>query len=287
MYYKLKKLTIKKRGFSLLEMSIAVLVIGIIITAIAIGGQLTQSARLAGAKTLTKSSPVNRMTNLIMWYETTSDSSFIPSEVETTSINTWYNLNPSFNGNNAVAIVNPTYTENSINNLPALAFDGSSTYLQTYNVYNYFSLNNSFTIFVVFTITNPGSGTSTILSSSVTTSDRFVLNVSSNTIRSGLWNGSSYNTKSATYTSKDTGTIASITYNGSTIKLYMNGVVATGSSGPSSGSNTGFIIGRRTDDAYYLNGKVGEIIGFSKFVNDDDRREIEQYLSKKWKIPVS
>ena len=39
-------------------------------------------------------------------------------------------------------------------------------------------------------------------------------------------------------------------------------------------------------DTFY-SGNIGEIIIFNKYINDDERKDIEQYLGKKWGVVVS
>jgi hypothetical protein len=44
-------------------------------------------------------------------------------------------------------------------------------------------------------------------------------------------------------------------------------------------------IGKYSENPY--KGDIGEIIIFNKYINDDERRNVEIYLSKKWGIELN
>ncbi len=110
------------------------------------------------------------------------------------------------------------------------------------------------------------------------------------TIRCGMYNGTSYfATKSVAFTNSSTYNIASITYDGAAVRLFVNGVEALGTSGGNLGAGTDgrFTIGRRPNDVTgYMNGYIGEIITFGRTLKINERTNIEQYLSTKWGIPI-
>ena len=65
-----------KLAFSLLEMSIVILIVGILISWVSKGIDLYADYRFIVAKNLTKNSRVGRIDDLEIWLETTSDESF-------------------------------------------------------------------------------------------------------------------------------------------------------------------------------------------------------------------
>ena len=65
-----------KKAFSLVELSMVILVIGILIAGISQGIDLYQDMRLATARSLTQNSRVGRIDNLELWLETTTEKSF-------------------------------------------------------------------------------------------------------------------------------------------------------------------------------------------------------------------
>jgi prepilin-type N-terminal cleavage/methylation domain-containing protein len=73
---KLRKIT----AFSLIELSIVILVIGLLIAGALQGSNMISKAALSSARTLTESSPVASIRSLSLWFESTSKASFIDSE---------------------------------------------------------------------------------------------------------------------------------------------------------------------------------------------------------------
>ena len=62
-----------KKAFSLVELSMVILIVGILIAGVSQGIDLYQDSRLATARSLTKNSRVGRIPDLVSWYETTNE----------------------------------------------------------------------------------------------------------------------------------------------------------------------------------------------------------------------
>jgi len=143
---KLRKIT----AFSLIELSIVILVIGLLIAGALQGSNMISKAALSSARTLTESSPVASIRSLSLWFESTSKASFIDSEGDdNASISKWHSINPSDTQKTSVNQNNPSskpkYISNAINNLPAVQLDESDDYIST--VAN--KASKSFSVFVV------------------------------------------------------------------------------------------------------------------------------------------
>jgi len=67
---------LSKRAFSLIELSIVVLIIGILISGITAGSRLVRDSKLKSAAQLTKASDVNSISDLVLWLEPTLENSF-------------------------------------------------------------------------------------------------------------------------------------------------------------------------------------------------------------------
>ena len=106
----IKKIKSKKSGFSFIEISAVIIIVGVLISAVANGGYAIAKAKLYGARSLTKSSPIANISNLLVWYETTMTNSFSDADLFSTSIGTWNNINPTKKTNHATAGTAPTYT---------------------------------------------------------------------------------------------------------------------------------------------------------------------------------
>ncbi len=112
------------QAFSLIELSIVVLIIGLIVAGVLGGKKLVELSSLSKARTLTNSSPVNGIEDLVFWFETTSKDSIPPAQaIDGTTITTWYNLNPQMNNKNNLiqggTYSGPVYRTATINSLPS------------------------------------------------------------------------------------------------------------------------------------------------------------------------
>ena len=144
----------KLRAFSLIELSITILVIGILIAGITSASRLVRTSKISKAQALTKSSPISSIDGIAMWLETTSEESFGKtfSDNETLSGNSgtdiWFDTNPLSNikHNAKSAGVNPSYSIDGINSLPTLYFNGTSQYLKLDPT---ILLNTEYTVIVV------------------------------------------------------------------------------------------------------------------------------------------
>ncbi len=89
------------KAFSLIELSIVILIIGVLIAAAGQGLDLLRDARVAAAQMLTQSSRVGSLKNLILWLETANSASIANSEmVDGGTVSTWYDNNPQMRDKN-------------------------------------------------------------------------------------------------------------------------------------------------------------------------------------------
>ena len=101
-----KNVQSKKRGFSLLEISAVILIIGILIAGVVGGNILIAKSRLAAAQTITNSSPINGIKDSALWLETSNDSSFAEAEnANNNPITVWYDSRK--NAANKEPVANP------------------------------------------------------------------------------------------------------------------------------------------------------------------------------------
>ena len=139
-----------KNAFTLIELSIVILVISVMVVGVVTGKSLITKSRLANAKSLTRQSVVNDMgDDLIAWYETSLEGSFKPGETKTdgSAITLWKDSNKNaVNKNDATAVGSPTLIQNVFyNSIPGVRFTGS----QYLNFNGTKFSKNSYTVFVV------------------------------------------------------------------------------------------------------------------------------------------
>ncbi len=127
-----------KKAFSLIEISIVILVIGILVSGVLGVSNFIEKMRVKTARSLTESSEINGISSLVLWYETTSESSFLNSSSSKSLddgdlISTLYDSSPQVrNKTNATQSTQskmPKYKKGVINGLPAIYFDGTDDYL--------------------------------------------------------------------------------------------------------------------------------------------------------------
>jgi prepilin-type N-terminal cleavage/methylation domain-containing protein len=276
----------KHKAFSLIELSIVVLVIGILIAGVIQGSNLLAKFRIKAAQTLTQSSPVNSIKDLAAWYETTSDKSFISSEAQNSlPITVWKDINSQsafMNDATAPSLKNATYIENAQNGLPVLRFSNS------YYTNSTLKLGGEMSTFAV--VNTNQSGYAGIINAQA----NFFVGVGGSTKRFAVFygNNSDWNTVStfgitSELVSNKYYVLSAILKDG-TNSGYVNGVnVGSGATGKKSDSNLIYIGRHSTVDFQYYSGDMGEIIVFNRGLNTEERKAVEKYLGQKWGIKVS
>lgn len=123
-----------KKAFSLIELSIVILIIGILVAGVTQSSRLINQFKIQTAQKMTESSPVSSIKDLILWYETSLEKSIAEAEaVDATEVATWNDINPQrsakLNATQGTTGLKPLYTERLINGLAGLRFDGTDDFL--------------------------------------------------------------------------------------------------------------------------------------------------------------
>ncbi len=148
------KTTRRASAFSLIEISIVILIIGILVAGVTQSSRLLSAAKLSSARGMTQSAPVSSIKNLALWIESTSENSFQSTDLDdATTITTWNDINPQtvskvvFTSGGA-----PKYETNMINGLPAVCFNnancGSGT-TDHFTTAGFSNLTSGITVFAV------------------------------------------------------------------------------------------------------------------------------------------
>ena len=287
-----------KKAFSLIELSIVILIIGILIAGVIQASNLLSKFRISSANTLTESSPVNGIYGLVLWLETTKKESFDDSVDPSGSANTvenWYNINPqsyktvatqSSAGSRAILV-----DKSPLNYLPALKFNGTSNFYTMSPVLT--SSNPNLTIFAVGVSLQASIRNAIFGQYSLATQD------TNHFFRIAINGGIDYDEFMPTggrAHAADGSVVSNVPFILTVVrstnipKIYKNGeLLTTGAAEIYSGAAiVSTEIGRRggTNIADYFNGYLGEIIVFDKALKSEERSSIESYLSKKWAIKL-
>jgi len=278
-----------QRAFSIIEMSIVVLIISILIGSISATRAMINKARLSNAQSLTQNSIVHNLSDdLVMWLETSLDTSFIASEVKNdlSKISIWRDNNKNTETkNNAVqtnSSIQPNIVKNAFyNSIPGVRFTGQ---LMTFNGAPL--IRSSYTIFVVEQRRDSGSSRYFIGGSDATCNSNLTLGYRSNGVFTQAHWCHDIDASVPNYTSPIP-RVHTIYFNNSIGKRYsINGTLINSSTSQlnSIQAYNNPAIGR-SFSWYYL-GDIGEVIIFKRSLNNDEIKAVENYLGSKFGIAV-
>lgn len=286
----------RNRAFSLIELSIVILIIAIIVSGVVAASSVYSKSKLLSARTITNSSPVSGIKDLVLWIDSTSEASFDNTEQENNSyITAWYDLNPQ-NGlkNNFTQSdegTNPIYQKNSLNGLPSIYFDGVSSYISTANAINGDDVfkNNDFTVFMVAKFPQTITETAVIFQFSSDGGDR-LLGLEFNNDPAQLRIDSSNTTVIAAESDFDfqKPIVISGSRDSSNTTFYSNGLqVASETSGENQTISGKFYLGSYRGAEYFTQGNIGEVIVYGRALKPEERKSVEKYLGQKWGVKIS
>ncbi len=278
-----------KKAFSIIEIAMVIVIIGILIAGIASLNGFVSKFRITTAQSLTRSSPISTIRDNSLWLETSMENSFNDIESKDQSaLTNWYEQR---NAANKIALqaVNggPTYS-NSINKIHAVKFTSSGGYF----TFDAKFLNN--TDYTITILENRESNSSdnyflihnSISSPSVTTANQDLLlgyNTDGQIIHS-QGGSSSYNSNVSNY-GNSSGFPKIITFTHSSTKgkkIYINGMLAAKDEANKSDLTgiTTLALGKG------YTGQIGEVIIFTRAIEASEISAIEDYLAQKWYIKI-
>lgn len=281
-----KKNLKNKKAFSLIELSIVILIVGIIVAGITQSSRMIGAFKLSAARNITQSSPIYSIRDTVAWYETSMDGSIVDSEADDgLEVGTWNDINPfTTNGtryNLAQTLTKrPLYKTNIMNGAPALLFDGSNDCL---TLTPELTLERTQTIFVVFK-PRVAADDGMILSTTSNNGGRYqVIRYigSSNTL--STWNGAVH---SAAITASTNARVVTFTQNNAAVQFYENGTAITGGNVNNEAYKFSQVGGLDVAPQTPFDGYIAEIILYSRVLKTEERQAIERYLGKKYNIVV-
>lgn len=306
------------KAFSLIEISVVMLIIAILIAGISQGFEMAYDMRIATARSFSKNAPMASIEGMELWLETTGESSLALDQSSTASIKNSEDNQPIGKWNDikiqgttryhavqSTLANKPLFKKDGINKLPALYFDGVDDSLESSQAdvaNNAVNILNNFTIFLV---ANPLS-TCTIGSGTFggTSGQKYVVCPKQGDAYYGYGGGVGAGTGISLctncagvveHTSNYMPIVANslmtinkpvqvtVKYSQQVPYIYVN------SGSPSIGgasSKTVFPSFSFGGNGCYgfFKGYVGEIIIYAGDLGDNDRKLIEKYLMDKWRI---
>lgn len=286
----------KRTAFSLIELSIVILVIGIMIAGAFSAKSMIKNFRLNSARALTNSSPVSGIKNLTLWYETTLEKSI--NFNSSGNVTRWNDINSqSLEKIHAVPYTWLTpvaafteYNENSDIGLPSMYFDGVNSH--GFNI-PYIPVSGiSHTVFLVERHDNGAiNGNNNGIVSQLGDAAAFSIMYSGSGIRYGYYDYKSYSS-SIGLNMGGKPVIHSFVFlynvaNG--MRYYLNGNSRTISGGYANSElvsgapkYSNVRIGYKSRGQF--KGDIFEFIVFSRDLKDEERNAVESYLKQKYYI---
>lgn len=296
----------KKSAFSLIELSIVILIIGILVAGVTQSSRLVRQIRLTVAQSMTRSSEITAIPDLSFWAETTLDNSFLNSAGNSQiddgiSILTWFDSKVTsslkINVSQPNASLQPTYKFDGINGLPSLSFNGVNQTLYSTSTSPLPPSDKNYSLIAVWRSNNNSSIDARLILGQGTnpmTLDRLgsITLLNPGVIGFSGWANNYFPTSIALNTNYITIITVNNNLSSNNISVYNNSnTPATGSTWVPANLNLGsglfYIGGMDAVPNYHFSGLISEIIVFDRTLKIDEIRSINNYLGKKYAIKVS
>jgi prepilin-type N-terminal cleavage/methylation domain-containing protein len=299
-----------KKAFSLIELSLVILVIGVLIAGVVQASNLVFKFKIKTVQNLTRNSPVGSIQDLYLWLEPVMDESFLSSEsIDGNKISIWQDINPQAKGTDLYSAVIETgespnifYDKSSpIGDLPSLLFSSPPSY---YKNYLGLSKKNSSGSFVATLLKTPNNAFTFCAIMRGNSFGGFPAGFSNGSgysywgygtngaNRSVIANGQIFGMPAGSF-KLNKNEILCASCNGlglGDVNIFVNGAkVASGSLSSSTLSNASqkLYIGSGGNGANPWLGYLSEFIVYGRALKNNERKEIEAYLSRKYKITLS
>ena len=316
----------KNKAFSLVELSVVIVIVMIMIAGLIQSSRIIGSMRIATARNVTQSSAMPWINYIVTWYDATAADAFLESETDDgDKISRWNGAEVRYtdriNLDQSEDTKKPIYTSNGMYGLPSIKFDGDDDYLISENLEQSILTYRSASVFIVFepkTVT--ANDKRSILYQPAECGREFDVGYNFNSkgnfgiaSSSGTCGQTNATSSGIDFVVQNEKIVASLIIyqspmtvgNTSNIKTFRNGYLENVSKVNdgytssliqdtkkySDGSNRIYLGARKTSDVAvptsFFNGLLGEMIVFNRSLNNEDRKEIEKYLGKKWGIKVN
>ncbi len=284
----------RRQAFSLIELSVVIVIIGLLIVGVTRGVSIVRSSRIAASRVITAKSQIGEISGLTAWYETSLLASLLPEQtVDAAQISEWHDSSPSSileqkNKLTKSAGADLIYRSDGINHLPSLEFSGSAG-LTIANFYQGSSSQN--TIFIVMSPIVAPSSTAMVLLDSDTSHSTSLVGIKNDKIslNAGSAVDTGTSTNSASFGANEFYIIAAY-LDGSRSRAYSNNATTSaGDSQINAGTNPleGLTVGADKSGANNFGGLISEIIIFNRVLKIDERKSVMSYLTKKYRIYVA
>jgi len=259
------------KAFSLVELSVVIVIISILTGAIVVSGSIVKDANLASARQMTANSPITHIEGLELWLETS-----LKESVEYNSSNgvtKWFDLSGNGRDLDNPSSTPPTFTEEGgiLKGVPSITVDGSIS------ITGDAVPTERFTMFAVFKAKTTSSTQIFFLNGG-----EYAIGRSSGGIISGIVEGSYYSLHSTGGEYDNTGVIAIFRFDGDEV----DGGINDNTFKPNASASMGivpygtFLVG--SNGSYST--EVAEIILYNRALFTSEIDDIVSYLMNKYDI---
>ncbi len=294
----------KSKAFSLIELAVVIIVVGILIAGVTQGGALITRAKFKTAQTLTQSSPVSATPGLRLWLETSLDQSIAEAQAsDGAAVTMWYDINPQISNKLFARTASTAIlykVKSAVNGLPSLYFPGAIADFFTISTASGSTAatpipttSNAFTYFIVLQADSVGSIEDAFYNGTFGSSNGWGYRNSASA-KTFLYNAVTTGTGTSALAKAEVISATSVGGTSGSLRLYVNGVsdatFGAGVTATVTSPTTGFYIGSKNSTGSATDnwrGFISEIIIFEKKLSDADRKAIEKYLGTKYNIPVT
>ncbi len=289
-----KDLNKSKQAFTLIELSVVLIIVATILSGIIYGDGLVYSARVANSKAITGKSVVREMEGLVAWYEASLKDS-INEQAKDAQITEWRDMNPSSiasrrNSLTKTASAGMIRKYSGIKEMGSMSFNGSDRISLTS-----FQQGSTaqVTAFLVFRPLVAPTATARIILDSHSSGLTSSIGIKNNAV--SLNAGFAVDTATGSSPASflvDQDYILAVYFNGaSSSSAYVNNATilagASNVSNPGSNQLSGLTIGSDRSGSNGFNGWISEVIIFNRPLKLQERKDVMSYLSNKYQISVS
>ena len=280
-----------RKGFSLIEISIVILIIGVLIAGISQASDMIDESALKGARAASRGSRVPRVKDLVLWLDATADGASLASASSTKQavdgdpVTVWKDSNPNSSSKFTLAGTS-TFYSNKLGGLPGITLNGASNFFKLADRFE--NSTGEYTIYLVYQpVVLPSSGTVGVImekrnASSAIFPYRLEIDSGGFYRYSNSNNFVLYGSKKASAGNVD---VIRITRSSAgVVSLEVDGSPATGNSASVIRNNDELIIGAQNGSTNHVNGRIGEVIIYERDLATSEKTDIENYLFKKWKL---
>lgn len=291
-----------RRAFSLVEVSISIVLLGLIIAGLTQSSRLISAYRLYIARGLTQSGPVTTIPNLVFWIDASAEGVFLNqnSRAEISNndtISSWsepkYLSRERKACTESTAANQPTFILNGINGLPIARFSSTAAQMRLSCLIEG-GMSSENTIFMIYkwnSTYTPANTNFLVIGSAIQT-----LTAVSTTGQLNFysWNGAAIDSITYMLTAGANMLLSRVSNPSTNVTtVYVNGASIGSTTALWSGTytsldtSTSVTIGNYPGQPRPLGGDIAEVIIYDRALNNEERQAVEKYLGKKWGIKVN